>query len=93
MSEEQPAAQEGLRRILGLPTAILLVAGIMIGSGVFKKIVPMAQSLPNETLIIADVAHARLGPVRENWRNARAQNDPQKRRRISKRGIYGNHDG
>src|SRR5579863_1533577 len=53
MSEEQPAAQEGLRRILGLPTAILLVAGIMIGSGVFKKIVPMAQSLPNETLIIA----------------------------------------
>jgi sulfite reductase beta subunit-like hemoprotein len=47
----------------------------------------------NETLIIADVAHARLGPVRENWRNARAQNDPQKRRRMSKRGIYGNHDG
>ena len=53
MSEDKPAAQEGLRRILGLPTAILLVAGIMIGSGVFKKIVPMAQSLPNETLIIA----------------------------------------
>jgi APA family basic amino acid/polyamine antiporter len=52
MSEDQPA-QEGLRRILGLPTAILLVAGIMIGSGVFKKIVPMAQSLPDEPLIIA----------------------------------------
>jgi APA family basic amino acid/polyamine antiporter len=65
MSEEQPAARsasatqsgspttDGLRRILGLPTAILLVAGIMIGSGVFKKIVPMAQSLPNEPLLIA----------------------------------------
>jgi basic amino acid/polyamine antiporter, APA family len=53
MSEDQPAAPEGLRRILGLPTAILLVAGIMIGSGVFKKIVPMAHDLPNVTLIIA----------------------------------------
>lgn len=42
-----------LKRVLGLPTAILLVAGIMIGSGVFKKIVPMAQSLPDQTLIIA----------------------------------------
>jgi APA family basic amino acid/polyamine antiporter len=52
MSEDQPAAQEGLKRVLGLPTAVLLVAGIMIGSGVFKKIVPMAQTLPDETLII-----------------------------------------
>jgi hypothetical protein len=47
----------------------------------------------NETLIIGDVAYARLGPVRENWCNTRAQNDPQKRKRINKRGIYGNHDG
>ncbi|HEV3414167.1 MAG TPA: amino acid permease [Puia sp.] len=52
MREDQPAAQEGLKRVLGLPTAILLVAGIMIGSGVFKKIVPMAQSLPNESFIL-----------------------------------------
>jgi APA family basic amino acid/polyamine antiporter len=49
----QPDTQEEFRRVLGLPTAILLVAGIMIGSGVFKKIVPMAQSLPDESLIIA----------------------------------------
>ena len=41
------------KRVLGLPTAILLVAGIMIGSGVFKKIVPMAETLPDQTLIIA----------------------------------------
>jgi len=38
--------------VLGLPTAILLVAGIMIGSGVFKKIVPMAQTLPSESFIL-----------------------------------------
>ncbi len=33
-----------LKRVLGLTTAILLVAGNMIGTGVFKKIVPMAQT-------------------------------------------------
>lgn len=49
----QAASAPQLQRVLGLPTAILLVAGIMIGSGVFKKIVPMAQSLPDEPLIIA----------------------------------------
>jgi len=32
-----------LNRVLKLPTAILLVAGIMIGSGVFKKLAPMSQ--------------------------------------------------
>lgn len=41
-----------LKRVLGLPTAILLVAGIMIGSGAFKKIAPMAQSLPSEPWIL-----------------------------------------
>ena len=45
--------REEFRRVLGLPTAVLLVAGIMIGSGVFKKIVPMAQTLPDQPLIIA----------------------------------------
>jgi APA family basic amino acid/polyamine antiporter len=39
-------------RALNLPTAILLVAGIMIGSGVFKKIVPMAQTLHNGDYIL-----------------------------------------
>ena len=41
-----------LKQVLGLPTAILLVAGIMIGSGVFKKIVPMSQTLGSETYIL-----------------------------------------
>jgi APA family basic amino acid/polyamine antiporter len=33
-----------LRRVVGLSTAILLVAGNIIGTGVFKKIVPMAAT-------------------------------------------------
>lgn len=41
-----------LKQVLGLPTGILLVAGIMIGSGVFKKIVPMSQTLNSETYIL-----------------------------------------
>src|ERR1700733_9540029 len=40
------------KRVLGLPTALLLVAGIMIGSGTFKKIVPMSQALHNQTFIL-----------------------------------------
>ena len=39
-------------RALSLPTAVLMVAGIMIGSGVFKKIVPMAQTLHNGDYIL-----------------------------------------
>jgi len=41
-----------LKQVLSLPTGILLVAGIMIGSGVFKKIVPMSQALHSETYIL-----------------------------------------
>jgi APA family basic amino acid/polyamine antiporter len=41
-----------LKQVLGLPTGILLVAGIMIGSGVFKKIVPMSQTLNSESYIL-----------------------------------------
>jgi basic amino acid/polyamine antiporter, APA family len=41
-----------LNRVLGLPTGILLVAGIMIGSGAFKKIAPMSQSLMSESWIL-----------------------------------------
>lgn len=33
-----------LKRALGLTTAVLMVAGNMIGAGVFKKIVPIAAS-------------------------------------------------
>ena len=41
-----------LKRVIGLPTSILLVAGIMIGSGVFKKIAPMSRSLMSEHYIL-----------------------------------------
>lgn len=41
-----------LRRVLGLGTAVLMVAGSMIGTGVFKKIVPMAATGLNETYIL-----------------------------------------
>ncbi len=37
-------SQVPLRRVLGVFTAALLVAGNMIGTGVFKKIVPMAAT-------------------------------------------------
>ena len=36
--------QTSLKRVLGLTSGIMLVAGIMIGSGIFKKIAPMAAS-------------------------------------------------
>lgn len=42
-----------LKRVLGLPTGILLVAGIMIGSGVFKKIAPMSAALMSEPYILS----------------------------------------
>lgn len=41
-----------LKRVLGLFTAILLVAGMMIGSGVFKKIIPMSQTGLSEAGIL-----------------------------------------
>ena len=42
-----------LKRVRGLPTGILLVAGIMIGSGVFKKIAPMSATLMSEPYILS----------------------------------------
>lgn len=45
-------AEVSLKRILGLPTAILLVAGNIIGTGVFKKIVPMAATGMSENQIL-----------------------------------------
>src|SRR5437868_2998363 len=41
-----------LKRVLGLTSGILLVVGIMIGSGVFKKIAPMSASGLSENYII-----------------------------------------
>jgi len=40
----KPQESVQLPRVLGLTSGIMLVAGIMIGSGIFKKIVPMAAS-------------------------------------------------
>jgi APA family basic amino acid/polyamine antiporter len=48
MSKNNPS----LRQVLGLGTAILLVAGNMIGSGVFKKITPMSSELHDGSLIL-----------------------------------------
>ena len=42
-----------LKRVISKSSSILLVIGIMIGTGIFKKIVPMASSGLNETYIIA----------------------------------------
>lgn len=44
--------ETGLRRVLNAPTAILVVAGTMIGAGVFKKIVPMAGMGLSQTYIL-----------------------------------------
>ncbi len=41
-----------LNRVLGLFTTVLLVSGIMIGSGVFKKIIPMSQTGLSEGWIL-----------------------------------------
>jgi APA family basic amino acid/polyamine antiporter len=48
MNKKEPS----LLQVLGLGTAILLVAGNMIGSGVFKKITPMSAELMDGRLIL-----------------------------------------
>ncbi len=52
MQENPDRTRIPLKRVIGLPTGILLVAGIMIGSGAFKKIAPMSQSLMSEPYIL-----------------------------------------
>jgi len=52
MPENEDRTKIPLKRVIGLPTSILLVAGIMIGSGVFKKIAPMSRSLMSEHYIL-----------------------------------------
>ncbi len=52
MQNNEDPVHTSLRRVIGLPTAILLVAGLMIGSGAFKKIAPMTQSLMSEPYIL-----------------------------------------
>jgi APA family basic amino acid/polyamine antiporter len=52
MPEDQDLTRIPLKREIGLLTSILLVAGIMIGSGAFKKIAPMSRSLMSEPYIL-----------------------------------------
>jgi hypothetical protein len=52
MPEIEDRTKIPLKRVIGLPTSILLVAGIMIGSGVFKKIAPMSRALMSEHYIL-----------------------------------------
>ncbi len=52
MQKNEDPVHNSLQRVIGLPTAILLVAGLMIGSGAFKKIAPMTQSLMSEPYIL-----------------------------------------
>jgi APA family basic amino acid/polyamine antiporter len=42
-----------LKRVLGLSSSVLLVVGIMIGTGIFKKVAPMASSGLSQGSIIA----------------------------------------
>jgi APA family basic amino acid/polyamine antiporter len=41
-----------LKRVIGAFTAILMVSGNMIGTGIFKKVVPMAQTGMSENFIL-----------------------------------------
>ncbi|MFC5412798.1 APC family permease [Larkinella bovis] len=41
-----------LARVLSLPSAIVLVGSVMVGSGVFKKVAPMADALQSPSLIL-----------------------------------------
>ena len=51
-ASDKPGNEIKLKRVLGLTTAILLVAGNVIGTGVFKKIVPMAATGLSENYIL-----------------------------------------
>jgi APA family basic amino acid/polyamine antiporter len=60
MQEHTDRSRIALKRVIGLRTSILIVAGIMIGSGVFKKIAPMSQTLMSEPYILLAWASAGL---------------------------------
>lgn len=52
MNQEPEENKIQLKRVLGLTAATLLVAGNIIGTGVFKKIVPMAATGLSESYIL-----------------------------------------
>lgn len=49
---EKPAKNNQLIRAFGLNMAIVMVMSIIIGSGVFKKVTPMAKGLQSPSLVI-----------------------------------------
>lgn len=53
-------SKQGLVKTFGLYTAFLLVAGSMIGSGVFKKVAPMTAELGSPWLVLAALLAAGL---------------------------------
>ncbi len=55
-SVANPGNEIKLKRVLGLTTLILLVAGNIIGTGVFKKIVPMAAAGLSENYILGTIS-------------------------------------
>lgn len=48
-----PARDEGLARVIGLPSAMLLVVGSVIGSGIFLTTGGMASVIPSASLLLA----------------------------------------
>jgi len=53
MNTSNASEPPSLNRVIGLSSSILLVVGVMIGTGIFKKIVPMAASGLHANHIIA----------------------------------------
>ena len=52
MLEKNQTPQIGLTPRLGLFTAIMMVMGSIIGSGIFKKIAPMTLKLQSQNLVM-----------------------------------------
>ena len=50
--DDEAKPEVSLKRALGLFSSTMLVVGLLIGSGVFKKIIPMAQTGMGETAIL-----------------------------------------
>ena len=60
MTNHEPAKDAHLLRAIGLPTAVILFVSSIIGSGVYKKIAPMALGLESPKLVLLAWALAGL---------------------------------
>jgi APA family basic amino acid/polyamine antiporter len=52
MHTKQAAGQKELVRAFGLPSAVILFVSSIIGSGVYKKVVPMSEGLQSPGLVL-----------------------------------------